>query len=277
LTQFNQREIEGADKARALYRKLGYPAQNHFEHMLLNNFIHNCPITSEDAKRALVIYGPSVPALKGKTVRQKSHHVPTLQRVSIPSDIIENNTNVTLCMDILYVNSNPFFHTISRKIQFCTVAPITTRTKASLATEAKAILNLYTTRGFTIPDIHADGEFACILNKVLPSHLNITDPDDHVPEVEHSIHTVKERIRAITHGLPFRRLPRILVTGITEHAVKVLNQFPAKNGASDTMSLLTIMTGLPCPDYNKLAVEVGTYCQVFEDNDPTNTQKARET
>ena len=180
-------------------------------------------------------------------------------------------------MDIFFVNGNPFFHTISRKIQFRTVVPITTRTKASLATEAKAILNLYTTRGFTIPDIHADSEFACIRKKILPSHLNVTNPDDHVPEVERSICTVKERIQAITHGLQFCRLPRILVRGITEHAVKALNQFPAKNGASDTVSPLTIMTGLPCPDYNKLTVELGTYCQVFEDNDPTNTQKARET
>ena len=100
LTQFTPREIEGADKARALYRRLGYPAQKHFEHMLLNNFIHNCPVTTEDAKCALAIYGPSVPALKGKTVRKKSHHVPTLQPVSIPSTIIESNQNVTLCMDL---------------------------------------------------------------------------------------------------------------------------------------------------------------------------------
>ena len=149
--------------------------------------------------------------------------------------------------------------------------------KVTLVTEAKAIMNLYTTRGFVIPYIHADGEFVCIRNEVLPSHLNITDPGDHVPEVERSILIVKEQIRAITHGLPFRRLPRVLVRGITEHAVKVLNQFPAKNGASDTISPLAIMTGLPCPDYNSLKVELGSYCQVFEDNDPTNTMRAKET
>ena len=62
-----------------------------------------------------------------------------------------------------------------------------------------------------------------------------------------------------------------------ESANKSLNQFPAKNGASDTMSPLTIMTGRPSPDYNNLRVEFGAYAQVFEANDPTNTVKARTT
>jgi hypothetical protein len=56
-----------------------------------------------------------------------------------------------------------------------------------------------------------------------------------------------------------------------------LNQFPAKNGVSQTMSPLTIMTGKPSPDYNDLKLELGSYVQVFEDNDPTNTMKTRTT
>jgi hypothetical protein len=38
-----------------------------------------------------------------------------------------------------------------------------------------------------------------------------------------------------------------------------------------------IMTGKPISDYNDLKIEFGTYAQVFEDNDPTNTVKARTT
>jgi hypothetical protein len=61
--QFPRREIEGADKARALYRKIGRPSQHQFEQILAKNLIRNCPVTVDDAKRALLIYGPNVAAL----------------------------------------------------------------------------------------------------------------------------------------------------------------------------------------------------------------------
>ena len=43
------------------------------------------------------------------------------------------------------------------------------------------------------------------------------------------------------------------------------------------MSPLTIMTGKPFPDYDTLLLEFGTYVHIYEDNDPTNTTKARTT
>lgn len=59
--------------------------------------------------------------------------------------------------------------------------------------------------------------------------------------------------------------------------VKGLNQFPAKDGVSDTLSPLTILTGIGAPDYQSLRLEFGSYAMVFEDNDPSNTTKARTT
>jgi Reverse transcriptase (RNA-dependent DNA polymerase) len=41
------------------------------------------------------------------------------------------------------------------------------------------------------------------------------------------------------------------------------------------MSPASLVTGVPPPDYNKLKLEFGSYVQLFEDNHPTNTTKAR--
>ncbi len=57
--------------------------------------------------------------------------------------------------------------------------------------------------------------------------------------------------------------------------VRCLNQFPRKNGISATMSPATIVTGTGTPDYASMRLEFGTYAQVFEDHDPTNTPHAR--
>jgi len=168
---YTQREIEGANKARALYRKLVYPSQQYFEYMLRHNKIRNCTVTCEDAQRAIVIFGPSVAGLQGKTVNAGSTHISSFVPTQIPAIIREKHQNITLCTDIFYVNGNPFFTTISRKIDFRTVATIPSTTKAILLRETKAVTLLYERQGFKIPDIHADKEFACITNDMFKRHL----------------------------------------------------------------------------------------------------------
>ena len=150
-----------------------------------------------------------------------------------------------LCADIFYVQGDPFFHTISRKVQFRTVAPLLNRNKATLLREIKPVLAMYKPRGFNISDLHADMEFECIRNDVLPSRLNVTAADNHVGKVKQSIWTMKERARTTIHGLLFKRLPKL--------------------------------TGRANRDYNDLKLEFGSYVQVFEDNTPSSTTTSRST
>jgi len=124
-------------------------------------------------------------------------------------------------------------------------------------------------------DIHGDNEFQCIKEDMRPINMNITAPDGHVGEVERSIRTIKDRARSTVHGLPFKRLPRLFIRELVSHVIKSLNIFPYTNGISDSLSPSTIVTGQPPPDFNTLRIEFGTYAQVYEDNNPTNTQKAR--
>jgi hypothetical protein len=63
-------EIEGAGRARELYRKIGRPSEKEFKDILQNNLIRNCPVTPDDAKQALHIYGSDVATLQGKTVKK---------------------------------------------------------------------------------------------------------------------------------------------------------------------------------------------------------------
>jgi len=48
-----------------------------------------------------------------------------------------------------------------------------------------------------------------------------------------------------------------MVKELVFNSAKALNQFPAQNGISDTLSPLTILTGCPNPDYNDLKLEFG--------------------
>ena len=95
---FSKREIQAADTARALYRKLGRRAEADFPSMLRGNLIRNCPVTADDAQRALTIYGPDVATLKGKMTHDgASVRTPTFDAVPIPPPILKYHRNVTLC------------------------------------------------------------------------------------------------------------------------------------------------------------------------------------
>ena len=277
MAEYTRREIDNAKKARLLYKKIGNPSEQDFSEILKEGRIRNCPLTPDDARRALHIWGPEVQTLEGKMTKQQNKGIPNYKPILIPAPIIDKYKTIRLFIDIFWVNGSPYFHTISEHIKFRTVAPIQNRTKRTLLMETRAILHLYATRGFIISRIEGDREFSCIVNDVLPTALNVADADDHVHEVERSIRTIKERVRCTVQGLPYRRLPRVLIRSIVEGAHKSLNQFPVKNGASAVLSPLTIMTGSPSPDYNDFKIELGAYAHVFEDNEPTNINQTRST
>jgi hypothetical protein len=111
---FSPRAIKAADAARALYRRIGRPSEADFQRILRNNLIRNCPVTPDDAKRALIIYGPDIAALKGKTVKSTAEaRAPTFVAVPLPAPIMEHHRNVTLCLD--------FF--LSKALHFSTLSP----------------------------------------------------------------------------------------------------------------------------------------------------------
>ena len=165
---FSQRQIAAADAARALYRKIGRPDESEFQSILRGNLIRNCPVTPDDASRALLIYGPDVAVLKGKMTRSRaSPRAPTFDAVPIPPPILKHQRNVTLCVDF-FVQGIGFLHTISRGIGFRTVAHIADRSHKTILKELSTVISVYEARGLVIQDIHADNEFECIRNDVRP-------------------------------------------------------------------------------------------------------------
>jgi hypothetical protein len=111
---FSRRQIEAADAARALYRKIGRPDEAEFVNILKRNLIRNCPVTPDDAKRALIIYGPDIAVLKGKMLTQSAAapRAPTFEAVALPPPFLDHHRNVTLCVDLFlsrgWLTSIPF-------------------------------------------------------------------------------------------------------------------------------------------------------------------------
>ena len=138
--QFTNREIKAAKISLELYYKIGRPSQKVFLYALENNIIRD---SATDVKRAFAIYGKDMANIKGKTKRSNPKHVQNSKLIAISEYIMKWHRDATLCIDIFYVNELPFFHTISRKLQFRTVEYIASESHESLSSSLQRVINIY--------------------------------------------------------------------------------------------------------------------------------------
>jgi hypothetical protein len=117
-----------------------------------------------------------------------------------------------------YIQGQVFLHIISRKKQHRIVSAVPDRNKKHILKHIDNAFKLYHSRGFRVCDVHADCEFECIRQQILPCKLNVVAADAHVGEVEWSIRTIKERNRTTVHGLPYKRLPKLMVREVVKHS-----------------------------------------------------------
>ena len=111
-----------------------------------------------------------------------------------------------------------FLHTKSKEVNYVTIHYLPDRKFNTISKKLKIVIKKYLSRGFTITDVFGDNEFASekYTNLLLPATLHICSKGEHVPIVERSIRTVKERARSATVGLPFETIPQIMVIALLE-------------------------------------------------------------
>ena len=137
--------------------------------------------------------------------------------------------------------------TISRHIKFSTAEFLSNQKTVSLVGAIERLQQTYAKRGFQITTLLMDGQFnkdnldGEIANFGIT--LNTVSADEHVPEIERHIRTIKERARSVINTLPFEGYPPQMIIELIYYCVFWLNSFPAVGGISDVLSPRTIITG----------------------------------
>ena len=123
---FTKKEIAGAKTARELLKKLCYPSMKDYKWAIASNQIKNCPVTCKDIENAEKIWGKDIATLKGKTVHGKSPRIREIT-LRIPREFLKLNKEVTLEVDIFFVNKIAFFITLSCGLYYTSVNHLVSR------------------------------------------------------------------------------------------------------------------------------------------------------
>lgn len=185
----------------------------------------------------------------------------------VPPAILEAHKNICLRVDVCYVNNLLILTTIFRVIKFRTVSILANTTNLTTLRTLLDVISVYLSRDFVVFTIHADNSFNGL-------HQQICSAGEHAPEVERSIRTLKECCGSTAHSLPFKHYPSQLVMVIVRLTTHGSTGALRKGSDPTTLSPRTIVWG-DHPDYNaNCRLEPGTYCEMLELIQITNTQAA---
>ena len=264
---FTNNDYLQAIRARELQVTVGRPSDKDFIRILKECSLPNCPVTPRDVVIANKLFGPDAGALKGKTTRRGPPIIDSPVPVDI-THILKYYGEVTLCIDLMYVNKVPLLVTLSRNVKFGMVEAVKDRKETTLMKSIATVVTLYWKAGFTVTTALMDGEFVPLRGGLaeIGITLNETSRDEHVGDIERYIRTVKERMRAIYNTLPFHKVPARLVIEMAKTAIFWLNAFPITGGASGNLSPRTILTGQKVDYKRHCRFQFGEYTQTHEEH-----------
>ncbi len=276
--EWSPRQVARAKKARRLHQNIGTPSICDCKAVVQANMIKNCPVTMEDIKIAEQICSPAVNVLKGKTTRKKPAPVVN-DCIEVPKSLWMKHQGVELCADLMFVQGVIFLVTVSKHIKFVTVRCIPSKTIEELCKKAfDDTFRVHNHCDFRIDVVHADQEFKKIENELLLNdiELNEANAQEHVPEIERTIRTEKERIRCQVHRMPFAgQMPILMHKKLVQFVTRWLNCFPPKGGVSQTHSPRAIVTGRGIDHKKHCLIPFGSHVEATTENNPTNSMSER--
>jgi len=279
-------EVQGAENARTLQGRIGWPSDTQFASALINpGTLHNSPISRDDVIRAKDITGGmAYQLLKGKSVRRKKKLFHNVPRINISAPLLVKDRIDDIDSDFLYVQGKPFLITLTRKIIFQTLQSFNRiskrqgtkityrRGRKDMITGINKVIKLYKDRGVNIETMHADGEFRKIEN-IVDVNVDCCATNEHVDRIERRIRMIKERTRCYWVDLPYKKAPRIMVDENLYDINEWINAYPSKHGISRKYSPSALIQGKGPVDVSTLRVTFGAYCEVFIGSDNTNKER----
>ena len=153
----------------------------------------------------------------------------------------------------MFVNGLAFLLSRSRGLFFAMGNYLTTRGKALLATNLKAVAAYYRSSGFCPRTLFVDGEFAHLSDQLDCLKVKASSASENVGDIERFIRTIKERIRSMRCMLPYRAIPNAMVVHLVQFTLPSNNSqqywLRRANAQGWCARFLSAIAGANSPDF----------------------------
>ena len=271
--QFSNRDVQRADELRRFEEVAAFPSRDTMRRAINKNVIKDSPHTLRDLNITHRIHGRSRHAIQGKRTRRRNTEVEVIENIPVPRSLREYYSAITLCADVMFINKNPVLITVSRHLHYSTATMLRSTKLNDLETALNEVIKEYHYREFQVKHLLIDKQFEGLSNRFTGVQLNSVSRDEHVPEVERLIRTIKERCRCFFSIIPFAKIPHRMAIELVYTCVFYINAFPWISGPEKTLSPFTIVQGRHLHYHKHFQVRYGQYAQIFEGSD--NTMKPR--
>ena len=126
----------------------------------------------------------------------------------------------------------------------------------------------YKVKGFIVKYVFSDKELKPMKEAIQDegnADLNLSAPNEHVPEVERNIKKIKERVRCLINDMPYDKLPKNFKRELVTTCTSMINALPRSTGASQMYSPRENVTG-KCLDFVKhCKIAPGDYFLVHDE------------
>ena len=173
----------------------GHPSTQDFIKIVNKHLLPNCPINHQAILAAKHIFGKDLGSLKGKTVCCQPPAV-NINKTDVPTTILKQYQQIIMTGDIMYINKVPFFMSISQHLHFRTAQHLMNQKGTTVLQSIKQIQQVYLQGRYKLTHLLMDGQFEPLQVDLaaMGIELNVVSNDEHVPEIEHHIRTIKERV-----------------------------------------------------------------------------------
>ena len=271
---FSDNEKKKMALARYYQELFAWPSKEDMVKIVEEKQIKNSKIGKEDILATDKILGKAKAEIRGKMKRRS----PKIHRTKIPGKLPEHlkGREIELYVDVFTGSKCSFLITkAGSRLKHFKAKYLYNKKISNVTKIVRETITRYEDRGFKVAAVHADNAFdneqmrTAIGSRV----LHIYAREEHVGVIERQIRSLKERLRSVLQGLPYKKYPKLMFIAMVDHVVEMMNRFVTKNGLSDTLSPAELVEGVDKIDLSHRQILFGSYAEVWDGT--TNTMKAR--
>jgi hypothetical protein len=212
---YTRKEVCRSLEAGKFLRALGYPTEKEALNFVCDRNVTNVPFTVDEVNCFYDIYGPQVAGIRGRTT-----HKHTVSTVTEDSGSKMERTVQEVVADVMHVASEKFPVSVSSPLELLMTCHVKDLSKDSLGKGIQCHVSTLRSRSLEPTKFYVDPHKSLsALKRVFPRiEIDECGVGDHLDKVDTRIWRIKEIVRSIIAGLPYR-LPRERLKDFITYAV----------------------------------------------------------